>query len=36
MDTSHNLIATKTCPSYELLVVIGQVRVRMVCEADAG
>jgi len=27
MHISHNFIATKTCPSYEFLVVFGQVRV---------
>jgi len=27
MHTSHDFIAKKTCPSYELLVVFGQVRV---------
>jgi len=27
MDTSHNFIATKTCPSCEFLVVFGQLRV---------
>jgi len=44
MHISHDFIATKTCPSYECLVVFGQVRVwdrksegwtrvRMVCGA---
>jgi len=27
MHTSHDFIATKTCPSYEFLVVFGQLRV---------
>jgi len=27
MHISHDFIATKTCPSYECLVVFGQVRV---------
>ena len=27
MHISHDFIATKTCPSYEFLVVFGQVRV---------
>jgi len=27
MHISHNFITTKTCPSYEFLVVFGQVRV---------
>jgi len=26
MHISHNFIGTKTCPSYEFLVVFGQVR----------
>jgi len=47
MHISHDFIATKTCPSYEFLVVFrqvqvwdrrsaGQVRVGMVCGAGAG
>jgi len=28
MHISHDFIATKTCPSYEFLVVFGQVQVR--------
>jgi len=47
MHISHDFIATKTCPSYEFLVVSGQVlvcdrksagraRVGMVCGAGAG
>jgi len=27
MHTSHNFIATKTCPSCEFIVVFGQLRV---------
>jgi len=27
MRTPHDFIATKTCPSYEFLVVFGQLRV---------
>jgi len=27
MHISHDFIATKTCPSYEFVVVFGQVRV---------
>jgi len=27
MHISHNFVATKTCPSYEFLVVFGQVRI---------
>jgi len=45
MHFSHDFIATKTCPSYEFLVVFGQVRVSdrksagrarvgMVCRAE--
>jgi len=47
MRISHDFITTKTCPSYEFLVVFGQVRVwdqkspgqtrvEMVCGAGAG
>jgi len=47
MHTSHDFIATKTCPSCEFLVVFGQVRVwdrksagrarvGMVCGAGTG
>jgi len=47
MYSSHDFIATKTCPSFEFLVVFGQVlvwdrkiawwaRVGMVCRAGAG
>ena len=47
MHTSHDYVATKTCPSYEFLVVFGQLRiwerksagrarVGMVCGAGAG
>jgi len=27
MHTSHDFVATKTCPSYEFLVIFGQLRV---------
>ena len=27
MHTSHDYVATKTCPSYEFLVVFGQLRI---------
>jgi len=39
MHISHDFIATKTCPSYEFLVVFGQVRVwdrKSVGQAQVG